>query len=98
MKETTKTAFQMIIGFECAVVAFFYLFGKNGLQAIRLADKINSQLLEDIKLLELDIASLTRELQERQTNPFYKESVARKELQMAYKDETIYLLPESKHV
>ena len=98
MKEVSKTVFQMIIGFELVLVTFFYLFGKNGLQAMRFADKINAQLIEEIKLLELDVTGLTRELEERQANPFYKESVARKELQMAYKDETVYLLPGSKHV
>ena len=94
MKELKRAAFRMIIGFELVLVTFFYLSGKGGLQALRHADSINSELLEDVKHLEVDIEELSRELDERMQNPFYKESIARKELQMAYQNETVYLLPE----
>ncbi len=94
MKELQRTALRVIIGFEIALVVFFYLFGKGGLHALRQADALNKELLSDIKMLDEEIAQLQYELDERQQNPFYKESIARKELQMAYKNETVYLLPE----
>ena len=94
MKDIKRTAFHTLIGFELVLVAFFYLCGKGGLQALRHADQINSTLLEEVKGLEKEVTLLSKELNERRQNPFYKESIARKELQMAYKDETVYLLPE----
>ncbi len=94
MKELKRTALQVIIGFEVALVLFFYLFGKGGIHALRHADALNKELLSEIKQLDEEIAQLQEELDERQKNPFYKESIARKELQMAYKNETVYLLPE----
>lgn len=94
MKELQRTALRAIIGFEVVLVAFFYLFGKGGIHALRQADGLNKELLTDIKLLDDEIGMLQHELDERQLDPFYKESIARKELQMAYKDETIYVLPK----
>ncbi len=94
MSELKRTMFRIIIGSELVLVTFFYLCGKGGIQALRQADIINSELHGDVKALEQDIAELTHELDERLQNPFYKESIARKELQMAYKNETVYLLPE----
>lgn len=94
MSELKQAAFRMIIGFELILVTFFYLCGKGGIQSLRHADTINNELLTGITLLEGEIADLTHELNERLENPFYKESIARKELQMAYTNETVYLLPE----
>lgn len=76
------------------LVSFFYLCGAGGLPAVQLADKTNAALLEDIKGLENEIAELTRELDDRTHNPYYKESIARQELQMAHDNETVYLLPK----
>jgi cell division protein FtsB len=95
MKELKRTAFRMILCFEGVLVIFFYFCSRGGLQAVRTADEINKDLLEEIKQLEKEAASLALELEERLANPFYRESIARKELQMAYKDETVYLLPEA---
>jgi len=94
MNELQQTALRVIIGCELVLVAFFYLFGYGGIYALREADLFNRGLITDIKNLDLEIATLEHELDERQKNPFYKESIARKELQMAYKDETVYIVPE----
>jgi cell division protein FtsB len=94
MNEVQRTLVRAIIGLEILLVLFFYLFGKGGLYALRQADGLNKELLAEIKQLDNDIAQLEHELDERQKNPFYKESIARKELQMAYKNEMIYVLPQ----
>lgn len=94
MKETKKKALRFFVGAEIVVVTFLYLCGNSGVRALQAADAQNNQLLEEVKQLEMETTSLARELAERQTNPFYKESIARKELQMAYPDETVYLLSQ----
>lgn len=86
---------RLVLGLEVIGVAFFYLLGSGGLVALRHAHAINNELVSDITHLEQEITQLTAELEERKQNPFYRESIARKELQMAYKNETVYLLPES---
>jgi cell division protein FtsB len=94
MKELQRTIVRYIIGFEIALILFFYVFGRGGIYALRHADALNKELMKDIKQLDEEIAKLQEELDEREKNPFYKESIARKELQMGYNNETIYLLPQ----
>ncbi len=93
VKELKRMTFQFFLGAEIIVVTFFYLIGPGGLQALKSAQRQNSNLIEEIKRTEGEVNALSRELADRKNNPFYKESIARKELQMAYENEIIYLLP-----
>lgn len=93
MKELKRTALQLFLGAEIIVVTFLYLVGSGGLLALKSAHRQNSALLAEIARSEEEVKALGRELADRRTNPFYKESIARKELQMAYENEIIYLLP-----
>ena len=83
MKEVKRKAMRIFLGAEIACVGLYYILGSFGLQALRSADRYNNQLLADIKNMEAELTALTYELEERTNNPFYKETVARKELQMA---------------
>ncbi len=94
MKEIKRKAMRIFLGAEVAFVALYYLLGSYGLQALKSADQYNGQLLADIKNMESELTALTRELEERKDNVFYKETVARKELQMAYENEIVYVLPK----
>jgi cell division protein FtsB len=95
MSAVKQTALRLLLGLELISIAFFYLLSSGGLVALRHAHTINTELHQEIQQLEADISQLTTELDERKQNPFYRESIARKELQMAYTNETVYLLPES---
>ena len=94
MKEVKKRALRVFLAMEIASVGCYYLFGTFGLQALKRATRQNDELLQDLKLIEHEVTTLATELDERSNNPFYKESIARKELQMAYENEIIYLLPK----
>ena len=94
MKEKKRRALKIFMVAQVTIVGLYYLFGSFGLQALKAADRGNLQLLEELKSLEAELAALEQELQERTDNPFYKETIARKELQMAYEDEIIYMLPK----
>lgn len=93
MKEFKRTVVQLFLGVEIIAVTFLYLVGTGGLLAIKTAHRQNSVLLGEIAQSEDEVKALSRELTDRKNNPFYKESIARKELQMAYENEIIYLLP-----
>ena len=95
MSAVTQTALRLLLGLELVVVSFFYLCGSGGIVALRYAKVINTDLIQEITDLKSAITHLNKELGERKLNSFYQESIARKELQMAYKNETVYLLPES---
>lgn len=92
MKDIKRKAVRFFLGGEICFVLFYYVLSSYGLHALRVADVQNSQLIEDIKSLEKEVNTLSEELLERKDNPFYKETIARKELQMAYENEVIYLI------
>lgn len=94
MKEFKRSGLRLLVGAEIMLVSFFYLCSAGGLPAVQQADTINAGLLEEVKALEAEIDSLMHEVEERTQNPFYKESIARQELQMARDNETIYVLPK----
>ena len=87
-----RKALRIFLGAEIACVSLYYLLSSFGLHALKSANRFNSQLVEDIKALETELTSLSQELEDRKNNPFYKEAIARKELQMAYENEIIYLI------
>lgn len=95
MKEMKRLILRIFLIVEVAGLTGWYIVGKSGLRAIRGAERYNKQLDTDINNLEKEIGMLKEELEERQKNPFYKEKIARQELQMAREDEEIYLLPDS---
>jgi cell division protein FtsB len=98
MKEIKRLTLRLFLATELVVVTFFYLCGRGGLHALKQADSINKELLSETKKSQTEIEVLERELEEHTLNPFYKESIARRELQMAYENETIYVLPKDHHV
>jgi cell division protein FtsB len=94
VKELKRSGLRILIGAEIVIVSFLYLCSAGGLPAVQQGDKANAALLEEIKAFEAEIASLSRELDDRTHNSFYKESIARQELQMAHEHEKIYVLPK----
>ncbi len=92
MKDIKRKALKIFLGAEVTFIGLYYLVSSSGLHALRSADIHNSQLLEEVKLLETEVTALELDLEERKDNPFYKETIARKELQMAYENELIYLI------
>lgn len=79
---------------EIALFLGFYFFGAHGLPQIREYKKQNAQLVGDISQLEKQVSNITRELEEWETYPFYKERFARQELQMGKPGEELYLYPK----
>ncbi len=95
MKEVKRLILRVFLIGEVLALSGWYIGGNSGLRAIRSAERYNKQVLADIDTLEKEIGILKDELEERQKNSFYKERIARQELQMAREHEEIYLLPDS---
>jgi len=94
MKEKKRKFLKLFLGAEVTVIVLYYLMSSSGLQALKRADYYNSQLMHDITSLETELSTLEQEVEERTTNPFYKEMIARQELQMGYENEIVYILPK----
>lgn len=96
MHEKKKKLLRMFFAGELVLFSLFYLFGPQGLKSIRNLKVENKDLHKQIELLNHDIAELNQQIHFVQTDPFYKEKIAREQLQMARKDEIIYYMIDEK--
>jgi cell division protein FtsB len=87
-----KIFIRFILCAEMCVFGYIYLFGKTGLQLLSVQKKEliflelqSAQLQKEIDILESDIYVW-------QTNDFYKEKIAREQLQMARKHDKIFYI------
>lgn len=77
---------------ELSFFLSYSIWGRHGLQAMRVLSEKNLVLEREIELVERDIEKLTEELEDWESYPFFKEQHARQQLQMADKDDEIFLI------
>lgn len=77
---------------ELIFFAALYVAGSHGVYALRALDVETRDLMADIALLQKDVQTLETTLHAWQNHPFYKEKMAREQLQMARADDTVYYL------
>lgn len=92
MVRLKKICLRLFLLLEMVLFGHLYFFGTNGIQALQDQRKAVISLKEDIVLLDGQVAQLEKEIYAWQTDDFYKEKVAREQLQMARKgDELFYI-------
>lgn len=92
MKEFKKYFLQIFLYIEIIIFSFFYLFGSNGLKSLHDLENQNNSLTIENNLLKQEINELQSNITQWDNDPFYKEKIAREQLQMARPDEEIYLV------
>jgi cell division protein FtsB len=87
-----KMLMKMLLLCEMAAFGHIYFFGSNGIASLQTQKKVVEDLKGDILVLDNEIVQLEKEIYAWQTDDFYKEKVAREQLQMARKgDELFYI-------
>lgn len=94
MKEVKKLFLRIFLVVEIVGLTGWYFASNSGIRALRYAEKNNKELVDEINQLEKETTRLKEELIERQKSSFYKEKIAREDLQMARPNETIYLMAQ----
>lgn len=89
---TKRHMLRIFFMFEIVVFAGIYFFSAQGLQVLQGMQKENELVYEKITYLNNEIAVLEEEVSEWENNSFYKEKIAREELQMAKKGDEVYFL------
>jgi len=92
LKIYKRTILRLFFAIEIVIFVGVYLFGGNGLQYLTRLKSENSTLYFEILSLKKDISNLEKQIEDWQSNDFYKEKYARERLQMAKKGEVIYFL------
>ena len=82
----------LLLVIEGSVFAYVYLHGNNGVYALQRLCNENRGIEQKIDQLSHQVAQLEHEITEWETNDFYKEKVAREQLQMSRKDDEIYYI------
>lgn len=77
---------------EIVVFYLMYFWGVDGLPKLYKIQEENRQLEQEIVLLNKEISELNNETLIWNRDPFYKEKVAREQLQMARESDEIFFI------
>lgn len=92
MKHIKKALFRSIWALQIICWAGYYVFGENGIFAMRTIAQENGGVLHQIDCIKQDIKNIEQEIIAWQTDLFYVEKVAREQLQMAKEGEELYFI------
>lgn len=90
MRVVKKKILRLFFSVEVLVFTAVYLFGAHGIQTLMGLKKENNALLVDIESLKQEVVALESDIAIWQSDDFYTEKIAREQLQMAKKGDTIY--------
>ncbi len=82
---------RLIFMLEVLVFGWFYYYGVCGMKDIYQLQQENEQIEQQIQMVQNEIVARECEVAAWQTDPFYKEKLAREQLHMAKEGEEIYL-------
>ncbi len=91
-KVIKKFFFRAFLFVEVILFIYFYFFGVAGLNTRKNLNLENVKLDEKISVLKKEVEHLSSKLEDLNKYDYYKEKIARQNLQMAKKDEIIYFL------
>ena len=92
MKNYKRYGLRLFFVAEVCVFLYVYTSGSRGVKQLASMRAENEALQQSIASLENDVAALQKKKGLWESNDFYKEKIAREQLQMARKDDTIYYL------
>lgn len=94
MKSTYNLVHYLLYS-ELLLLGIFYVWSPHGVQAITKLQREQQEVVAHVERLKKDIASLEHEIVEWESDAFYKEKIAREQLQMARRSDVVYYLLEN---
>ena len=95
MRTFKKTMLRVFFAVEVCVFVGVYLFGPSGFQTMVRLENENKSLDKEIEQLQEDVTSWEQNIAVWQSDDFYKEKVAREQLQMAKQGDEIFYIKSS---
>ena len=86
-----RTMLRLLFSAELFVFAWFYYYGSHGLHTVYDLREENVTLEHEIVAMKDALTAQEAEVVCWQTDPFYKEKLAREQLHMAKEGEQVYL-------
>lgn len=91
MKFEKQYVGRIFLGLEIIVFAGFYVFGSNGLRAVRMLQKEIDAVDMQVLQLKQEISQTRASVALQKKHPFFQEQFARKRLEMARPDDEIFV-------
>jgi len=92
MKVLKRRFLRIVFSLELLMFAGIYMMGPHGRQALQKIEQENMRLGDDIALLQHDVHELEFSIAQWHESSFYKEKIAREQLQMARAGDQIYYI------
>lgn len=92
MKNKKRMMLRLFFACEILLFCVTYFFGAHGITSLHRTQQASETVARQLASLEQEIAALEGEIAAWNSNAFYKEKVAREELQMARAHEHIFYL------
>ncbi len=92
MHESKRWVIKLIFAGELLFFSATFFFGSHGVQALHELNKEIGLLQREIVTLEDEVVALEVDITQWRDNDFYKEKMAREQLQMARSDERVYYI------
>ncbi len=92
MKFHKRMVLRILFVFEIFIFTGVYCFGSQGMRVVFALCRENDQIEHHIADVQQTVALLENDVHVWQENPFFKEKLAREQLQMARDGELVYLV------
>ena len=92
MIKIKKIAMRSFLVLELMAFGYIYMYGKNGMASLHKQRMILFGLEEHVMQIKNEIEVLEKEIYVWQSDDFYKEKIAREQLQMARKGDELYYI------
>lgn len=92
MIQIKKICMRIFLILEMAFFGYVYFFGQNGIVILQRQCILTTALESNIVTIKNEIKQLEEEIHAWQTDDFYKEKVAREQLQMARPGDEIFYI------
>ena len=89
---TKRSLLRFFFGAEIVVFIGIYIFSPNGIQKFFNLKKETAQSSLELSRLKGQVDELQKKVAEWDSNPFYKEKIAREQLYMSGKNEEVYFI------
>ncbi|GMU19820.1 MAG: hypothetical protein AMXMBFR12_10110 [Candidatus Babeliales bacterium] len=92
MRFAKKNVGRFAFAIELALFTGYYLIGTNGIVTLILMSKEIKCVQLEVSLLKDEVQHLQNHIALQKKHPFFKEKIAREQLQMAHENEEIYVV------
>jgi cell division protein FtsB len=92
MRFAKKNIGRFAFAIELALFTGYYLIGANGIVALVSMNKEITSTQREVSLLKDEVQHLQQHIALQKKHPFFKEKIAREQLQMAHENEEIYVI------